>query len=147
MSQATQRRLAAAVVAASLSLGTSQLFAHHAFSAEFDANKPVTLEGTIIRMEWLNPHAWLWIEVTNEDGTTDEWGLEFGPPNALYRRGWRKSSVPIGAKVTATGYLAKDGRKIANADEVTLPDGRTLFAGSSGTGAPHDTKRAPGPGR
>ncbi len=116
---------------------------HHAFSAEYDANKPITLEGTIVKMEWLNPHAWLWIEVTNEDGTVDQWGLEFGPPNALFRRGWRRGSVPIGATVTVTAFLAKDGRKIANGDQVTLPDGQTLFAGSSGTGAPRDPTRAP----
>ena len=116
---------------------------HHAFSAEFDADKPITLEGTIVKMEWLNPHAWMWIEVTNEDGTVDEWGLEFGPPNALFRRGWRRSSVPIGTTVTATAFLAKDGRKIANANQVTLPGGQTLFAGSSGTGAPSDPTRAP----
>jgi len=121
-----------------LLLNDTSVVAHHAFSAEFDANKPITIEGTIAKMEWVNPHAWLWIDVTNSDGTVDHWALEFGPPNALYRRGWRKSSVPVGAEVTATGFLAKDGRKIANADQVTLPDGRTLFAGSSGTGAPND---------
>lgn len=114
-------------------------YAHHAFSAEFDANSPVTLEGTIAKMEWVNPHAWLWVDVTNENGTVDAWAVEFGPPNALFRRGWRKSSVPIGANVTVTGYLAKDGRKLANANQVTLPDGRRLFAGSSGTGAPYES--------
>jgi hypothetical protein len=117
-------------------------YAHHAFSAEFDSNQPVTLEGTIAKMEWVNPHAWMWIDVPNEDGTVEEWALEFGPPNALFRRGWTKSSVPIGENVTVTGFLAKDGRKVANAHQVTLPDGRSLFAGSSGTGAPYDPNAA-----
>ena len=117
-------------------------YAHHAFSAEFDASKPVTLEGTIAKMEWVNPHAWMWIDVENDDGTVDEWALEFGPPNALFRRGWTKSSVPIGESVKVSGFLAKDGRKVANANEVTLPDGRSLFAGSSGSGAPYDPNAA-----
>ena len=117
-------------------------YAHHAFSAEFDASQPVTLEGTIAKMEWVNPHAWMWIDVANDDGTVDEWALEFGPPNALFRRGWTKSSVPIGESVSVTGFLAKDGRKVANANQVTLPDGRSLFAGSSGTGAPYDPNAA-----
>ena len=116
--------------------------AHHAFSAEFDASQPITLEGTIAKMEWVNPHAWLWIDVTNDDGSVDAWALEFGPPNALFRRGWTKSSVPVGESVTATGFLAKDGRKVVNANQVTLPDGRQLFAGSSGTGAPYDPNAA-----
>jgi len=117
-------------------------YAHHAFSAEFDANQPVTLEGTIAKMEWVNPHAWMWIDVEDDDGTVVEWALEFGPPNALFRRGWTKSSVPIGESVKVTGFLAKDGRKVANANQVTLPDGRSLFAGSSGTGAPYDPNAA-----
>lgn len=117
-------------------------YAHHAFSAEFDANQPVTLEGTIAKMEWVNPHAWMWIDVANDDGSVDEWALEFGPPNALFRRGWTKSSVPIGESVQVTGFLAKDGRKVANANQVTLPDGRKLFAGSSGSGAPYDPNAA-----
>ena len=117
-------------------------YAHHAFSAEFDASKPVTLEGTIAKMEWVNPHAWMWIDVADDDGTVVEWALEFGPPNALFRRGWTKSSVPIGESVKVSGFLAKDGRKVANANEVTLPDGRSLFAGSSGSGAPYDPNAA-----
>ena len=121
--------------------GAGRVAAHHAFAAEFDANKKITLEGSISKMEWVNPHAWLWIDVKGKDGKIEKWALEFGPPNALFRRGWRKNSLPAGAKVVAVGYLAKDGRKVANADQVTLPDGRTLFAGSSGTGAPNDPAR------
>ena len=130
-------KLASVILVAVLGFDPGAALAHHAFSAEFDASKPVTLEGAVAKMEWLNPHAWLWIDVTDADGKVLQWGIEFGPPNALFRRGWRKSSVPIGAQVTVTGYLAKDGRPIANANRVTLPDGRTLFAGSSGTGAPY----------
>ena len=127
-------------VALLVALVPGRLAAHHAFAAEFDANKKVTLKGTIAKMEWVNPHAWLWIDVEGKDGTVENWALEFGPPNALFRRGWRKSSLPVGAAVTATGYLAKDGRKVANADKVTLPDGSVLSAGSSGAGAPPKRK-------
>ncbi len=125
-----------------LTLLAGATYAHHAFSAEFDASQPVTLEGTIAKMEWVNPHAWMWIDVADDDGTVVEWALEFGPPNALFRRGWTKSSVPIGESVKVSGFLAKDGRKVANANQVTLPDGRSLFAGSSGTGAPYDPNAA-----
>jgi hypothetical protein len=117
--------------------------AHHAFAAEFDPSKKVTLQGTVVRMEWVNPHAWLTVNVTTEAGKVEEWALEFGPPNALFRRGWRKNSLLPGMKITATAYLAKDGRKIANADKVTLPDGSTFGAGAAGTGAPNDPD-APG---
>src|SRR5262249_15536781 len=119
-------------------LAGSRSFAHHAFSTEFDRDKKVTMSGTVARMEWTNPHVWMWVDVKDKDGKTQQWGLEFGAPNALFRRGWTKSAVPVGGRVTVTGYLAKDGRPIANADQVTLPDGRTLFAGSNGTGAPSE---------
>jgi hypothetical protein len=105
--------------------------AHHAFAAEFDAEKKVTLVGTVVVMEWVNPHAWLTIDVPDTAGNVDRWQLEFGPPNALFRRGWRKSSLAPGMKVTATAFLAKDGRKVANADKVTLPDGKIFGAGSA----------------
>lgn len=96
-------------------------------------------------MEWVNPHAWLTIDVVEPKANAGRWSLEFGPPNQLFRRGWRKSSLLAGMKVTATGYLAKDGRRVANADKVTLPDGRIFGAGSSGTGAPSNPERAPRP--
>jgi hypothetical protein len=127
-----------AILGVALLIGGVSAFAHHAFSAEFDVDKKVTLTGTIAKMEWVNPHSWLWIDATGADGKVDQWGFEFGPPNALFRRGWTKSSVQPGAKVTVTAYLAKDGRKIASADQVTLADGRTLFAGTAGNGAPGD---------
>ena len=115
--------------------------AHHAFGAEFDANDPITLDGTVVLMEWVNPHAWLTIEVPNADGDVEQWQLEFGPPNQLFRRGWRKSSLMPGMQVKATGFRATDGRNVANADEVTLPDGRTFGAGTAGSGAPTDPAR------
>lgn len=115
----------------------ARLDAHHAFAAEFDAEKKVTLAGTVVQMEWINPHSWLTMDVPATDGKVDRWSLEFGPPNALFRRGWRKSSLAPGMKITATGFLAKDGRKVANADNVTLPDGRVFGAGSNeGSGTP-----------
>ena len=112
--------------------------AHHAFSAEFDASKPVALRGTITRMEWVNPHAWIHLEVANEDGTVEQWMIEAGPPGALVRRGWSRDSVVLGTEVLVEGYQAIDGANRANGREVTFPDGRRLFAGSSGTGAPLD---------
>ena len=112
--------------------------AHHAFSAEFDASKPVALRGTITRMEWVNPHAWIHLEVANEDGTVEQWMIEAGPPGALVRRGWSRDSVVLGTEVLVEGYQAIDGANRANGRDVTFPDGRRLFAGSSGTGAPLD---------
>ena len=112
--------------------------AHHAFAAEFDSTKPVKLRGKITRMEWINPHAWMHIEVVGEDGDVQNWMIEAGPPGALVRRGWSKDSVRPGTVVLVEGYQASDGGLRANGRDVTLPDGRRLFAGSSGTGAPRD---------
>ena len=127
----------AGVALAILVAGGSAL-AHHAFSAEFDATKPVALRGTITKMEWINPHAWMHIDVTAEDGTVESWMIEAGPPGALVRRGWRKDSVTPGIEVLVEGYQAIDGALRANGRDVTFPDGTRLFAGSSGTGAPRD---------
>jgi len=112
--------------------------AHHAFSSEFDAKKPVRLRGKISKMEWINPHAWMHVEVKNKDGVVENWMIEAGPPGALVRRGWRKDSVKPGVEVLIEGYQAIDGTKKANGRDVTLPDGTRLFAGSSGTGAPYE---------
>jgi hypothetical protein len=129
-------------------LVVSPLDAHHAFAAEFDSTKPVKLAGKITKMEWVNPHAWMHLEVTSEDGKVENWMIEAGPPGALVRRGWRKDSVVPGTEVLVEGYQAIDGSYRANGRDVTFPDGRRLFAGSSGTGAPRDgadpTEKPPG---
>jgi len=124
-----------------LSIAAAPLLAHHAFSAEFDANKQVILKGTITKMEWINPHAWLHMNVKDADGKVTAWDIELGPPNALIKRGWNTSSVPAGLAVVVEGYQAKDGANRANGREVTLPDGKKLFAGSPGTGAPGEESK------
>ena len=118
--------------------------AHHAFAAEFDATKPVRLRGKVTKVEWVNPHAWIHIDVTGDDGTVTAWMVECGPPGALVRRGWKKNSVAPGTEVLVEGYQAIDGAPRANGRDVTLPDGRRLFAGSSGTGAPYDNRESSG---
>ncbi len=112
--------------------------AHHAFAAEFDANKPVSLQGTITRMEWVNPHSWVHLDVTQADGTVEQWMVEGGPPTSLLRRGFTKKDLPVGAEIFVEGYLSKDGSNKANGRDISFADGRKLFMGSSGTGAPRD---------
>jgi hypothetical protein len=121
-----------------LSAMTVPVVAHHAFAAEYDGNKPITLKGVVTKMEWINPHAWLHLDVKNPDGSVTSWMIEGAAPNALIRRGWTKNSLLPGTEITVDGYLAKDGSKMANGREMTLPDGRRLFAGSSGIGAPYE---------
>ena len=117
--------------------------AHHAFGAEFDPNAPIRLEGTIVRVEWVNPHSWIHIEVENDDGTTQVWMVEGGTPNVLQRRGLRRECLPIGSVLTVDGYQAKDhSLKRANGRDVTFSDGTKFFLGSSGTGAPTDGAEA-----
>ena len=113
---------------------------HHAFAAEFDADKPITIKGTITKMEWTNPHSWLHVDVKGPDGRVVSWLVEFGAPNSLFRRGWKRSDLPIGTEVTIDGFLSKKSPTTANAGNVTMPDGRKLFAGSSGTGAPSEPR-------
>jgi len=112
--------------------------AHHAFAAEFDANKRLQLEGTVTKMEWINPHAWMHIDVKKPDGTSEEWMIEGGTPNTLLRRGITRDSLKPGTIVKVDGYQAKDGSKRANGRDLTLQNGQKLFMGSSGTGAPTD---------
>jgi len=114
------------------------LRAHHAFAAEFDAKKPVHFTGTVTKMEWVNPHVWLHIDVKKPDGTVENWAFEAGTPNVLFRRGFTKQSLLPGTQVVVDGYQAKDGLRRANGRDLTFPDGRTLFLGSSGTGAPYE---------
>ena len=114
--------------------------AHHAFAAEFDAKKPVEFTGTVTKMEWINPHAWIHIDVKKPDGTVEKWMIEGGTPNTLLRRGFNKKSLLPGTVIIVDGYQAKDGSLKGNGRDLTLPDGRKLFLGSSGTGAPKDGK-------
>ena len=130
--------LTCAGLALAISIAGVTALAHHAFSAEFDATQPVALRGKITRMEWINPHAWIHLDVTKDDGSVESWMVEAGPPGALVRRGWRKDSVVPGIEVLVEGYQAIDGALRANGRDVTFPDGTRLFAGSSGTGAPLD---------
>jgi hypothetical protein len=110
--------------------------AHHAFAAEFDATKPVKFHGTVTKMLWVNPHAWIYVDVKKDDGTVEEWMVEAGTPNTLMRRGFTKESLQPGTEIVVDGYQAKDGARRANGRDVTLPDGKVLFLGSSDTGAP-----------
>ncbi|MGA2132888.1 MAG: DUF6152 family protein [Bryobacteraceae bacterium] len=115
-------------------------WAHHAFAAEFDAKRPVHLEGVVTKVELINPHAWIHVDVTGPGGKVTSWMVEAGSPNVLLRRGFTKTSVAPGTRVVVEGYQSKDGSMRANGRDITLPDGRKLFLGSSGTGAPYDKK-------
>jgi hypothetical protein len=144
-----QAKLAVTVAGLGLFLAATagSLSAHHAFAAEFDANKPVTFKGTVTKMEWTNPHVWLHMDVKKADGTVENWAFEAGTPNVLFRRGFTKQSLLPGIEVAVDGYQAKDGSHRANGRDLTFADGRKLFLGSSGTGAPYeltpDNQKAP----
>jgi hypothetical protein len=118
-----------------LCLAAAPLAAHHAFAAEFDVNQPVTVKGAITKVEWVNPHAWLYVDVKDADARVVNWRFELGPPNALFRLGWKKDSIPIGTEVTITGFRAKGQEAVANGRSISLPDGRELFSGGSGPGS------------
>ena len=128
------RTIAGLVIAGLVALGSAPVVAHHAFSAEFDADRPLQLTGKVTRVEWINPHAWIHIETA--EGET--WMIEGGTPNTLFRRGFTKDSLLAGTEIVVDGYQAKDGTNKANGRDLTFTDGRKLFMGSSGTGAPRD---------
>jgi hypothetical protein len=126
-----------AALAALLALAVKPASAHHAFAAEFDAKKPVKLRGTVTKMEWINPHAWIHIDVKKDDNSgVDEWMIEAGTPNTLLRRGFTKDSLKIGTEILVDGYQSKDGSLRANGRDLTLPNGQTLFLGSNAADAP-----------
>ena len=133
-------RQAFIVLGAALLVASVPLVAHHSFAAEYDANKPVKMTGTVTQMEWINPHAWIHIDVKKPDGTVEEWMIETGTPNTLLRRGFTRDSLKAGTAVIVDGYQSKDGSLRANGRDITLPNGQTLFLGSSAPDAPDKGK-------
>jgi hypothetical protein len=124
------------ILAAGSLLAAAPAFAHHAFAAEYDANQPIVLKGSLTKVEWTNPHGWIFVDVKDESGKVQNWAVEFGSPNAMLRRGLRRTDFPEGIQIVVKGYRAKNGTLTINGTSVKLPDGRNLLVGSSGTGAP-----------
>jgi hypothetical protein len=136
------RMSCSAATALGILISSLQLPAHHAFTAEFDTKKPVKLRGTIAKIEMVNPHSWIYIDVRNDDGSKSQWMLEAGSPNVLVRRGFSKAAIPKGTEVIFEGFQAKDGSNRANGRDITFPDGKKLFIGSTGAeGPPEDAKK------
>ena len=124
-----------------LAVAVEPVPAHHAFAAEFDSNKPVSfMKATVTKVEWVNPHVWIHVDVRTADGKVEPWAIEGGTPNVLFRRGFTKQSLTAGTVIAIDGYRAKDGTRRANGRDLTFPDGRKLFLGSSGTGAPYELR-------
>ena len=133
-------KLLALLIGTAWLASAASVVAHHAFSAEFDADRPLQLRGTVSKTEWINPHSWIHVDVEGEDGQMVTWAIECGAPNALMRRGLNKNSVPVETALVIDGFGAKDGSTTANARDITFPDGSTFFVGSSGTGAPYERR-------
>ena len=127
-------------VSAGLLLAAVPVFAHHSFSAEFDVKQPVTLKGTVTKVEWTNPHVWIYLDVTDAQGAVQHWQCENGAPNALSRMGWTRHSLNVGDQVTIEGFRAKNDERTANARQIILPDGRKVFSGSAEDGGPGKAK-------
>jgi hypothetical protein len=133
-----RRQLSVMFAGLGLLLAMVPVVAHHAFSAEFDATRPIKFEGVLTKVEWINPHAWLHLDVKKPDGKIESWMIEMGAPNALFRRGFTKNSLVVGSTIVISGYQAKDGDTRGNGRDITFADGKKLFVGSSGTGAPDE---------
>jgi hypothetical protein len=131
-----QRKIVVTLTGICLFAAVLPSFAHHAFTAEFDAKKPLKLRGNVVKVELINPHSWIHIDVKNPDGTTTRWMIEGGTPNTLLRRGFTKNSLPAGTEILVDGYQAKDGSNRANGRDLTFPDGKKIFLGSSGPEGP-----------
>jgi Family of unknown function (DUF6152) len=131
------------LIAGLLPIAAIPVLAHHAFQAEFDTNKPVTLKGVVTKVEWMNPHAWFYIDVTDENGKVEHWQCETGGPVELLRRGWRKNDLKIGDQVTVEAFRAKDSTNTVNARVVTLPDGKKVFSGSANDNGPKEQPTTP----
>ena len=127
--------IVSAAVASAIILAAVPAIAHHAFAAEFDADKPIKITGKVVEMRWSNPHAWIYLDVAGASGKTERWAFETGAANGLFRRGWRKEDLPAGTVLVIQGWQARNGSNTANAGSITFPDGRRLFAGSSNPNA------------
>lgn len=139
-----KRNILALIVMTGIALlGATEARAHHSFAAEFDASKPVKVQGTIVRLEWTNPHSWIYVDAKGPDGQIEHWAFEGGGPGALIRRGFTKDYLKPGTAVIVEGFLAKGVPHRANARSITYSDGRTLFVGSSGPDTPNDGKDSP----
>jgi hypothetical protein len=134
------RKLAILIAGVSLLVSAAPAWAHHAFAAEFDSSKPIKLHGVVTKMEWINPHAWIHLDVKGDDGTVTSWMVEGGSPNTLLRNGFTKASLPVGTEIVVDGYQAKDQSNKMNGRDITFADGRKLFVGSTGQQGPPDGK-------